>query len=162
MPRLESYFRDEPNGRFEHSLLQSLHALEARADFQMAKIEVVRPRAPLGHLPAKLILHVFDQAENEIGRPRSEEWDDQLNAALIHHKARAVSVDNERIRFELGLGAALQAAEARFGDGYYNGVLIHHIQHSPFAEHPAVADVLPHVHRAGIDPAVHSYVDSGI
>jgi len=159
MPRLDSYFRDEVDAQYDHPLLRYLTELAARPNFQAAKVEVVRPRAPLGHKPAKLYLHFYQKSGSEMDRPHPEDWDDELNTALIQRSVKAISVDNEKVRFALGLRAALQGAETRFGDGYYNAVLVHHILNSPFKDHPAVAEVLPHVHRNGIDPSFRTYAE---
>ncbi len=160
MPQLDNYFQDEAEAPYDHHpLLRYLTELEARPDFQEAKAEVVRPRAPLGHKPAKLYLHCYAKSGAAIDGPHAEDWDDDLNAALVRHRVRAVSVDNEKVRFSLGLRAALQGAETRFGDGYYNSVLVHHIMNTPFKDHPAVAAVLPHVNRSGIDPSFRTYAE---
>jgi hypothetical protein len=157
MTRLNDYFREEADAQYDHPLLRYLAELEARPGFQEARVEVVRPRAPLGHKPAKLYLHVYANSGGERDRPSAEEWDDELNSALIRRKIKAISPENEKVRFSLGLRAGLQGAEARFGDGYYNSVLVHHILNSPFKDHPALAEVIPHVYRNGIDPSFRSY-----
>ncbi len=157
MPLLDKYFREETDGRYDHPLFRYLTELGGRPEFQEAKVEVIRPRGTLGHGPAKLYLHFYTKSGAEMDGPQPEDWDDELNTALIQRKIRAISVDNEKVRFSLGLRAALQGAEARFGDGYYNSVLVHHLLNSPFKDHPAVAEVLPHVYRNGIDPAFRTY-----
>jgi hypothetical protein len=157
MSRIDNYFREEADGQYDHPLLRFLSELGARPDFQEAKVEVIRPRAPLGQRPAKLYLHFYAKSGGEMDRPQPEEWDDDLNTALIQLRIKAVSVENEKVRFSLGLRAALQGAEARFGDGYYNAVLVHHILNSPFNDHPAVAEVLAHVYRNGVDPSFRTY-----
>jgi hypothetical protein len=157
MPRLDKYFSEQADGQYDHPLLRFLSELGAQPEFQDAKVEVIRPRAPLGPKPAKLYLHFYAKSGGEMDQPHPEDWDDELNTALIQRKVKAISVDNEKVRFSLGLRAALQGAEARFGDGYYNGVLVHHILNSPFQDHPAVANVLPHIYRSGIDPSFRTY-----
>ena len=157
MPRLDSYFREDANTQDDHPLLRFLSRRRAEPDFQEAKVEVVRPRAPLGHRPAKLYLHFYAKSGDEMESPHAEEWDDELNTALIQRRVKAISVDNEKVRFSLGLRAALQGVEDRFGDGYYNSVLIHHISNSPFEDNPVVAEVLSHVYRNGIDPTFRTY-----
>ena len=159
MPRLDSYFRDDATTQDDHPLLRFLTQKEAEPEFHEAKVEVVRPRAPLGHRPAKLYLHFYAKSGGETESPHPEEWDDELNTALVQRRVKAISVENEKVRFSLGLRAALQQAEDRFGDGYYNGVLVHHISNSPFEDNVAVADVLSHVYRNGIDPSFRSYLE---
>ena len=157
MQRLDDYFREDANTPYGHPVLRYLTEVETRPDFQEAKVEVIRPRGPLGQGPTKLYLHFYAKSGAEIDRPHSEEWDDELNSALIQRRVRAISVDNEKVRFSLSLRASLESAEVRFGDGYYNSVLVHHILNGPFKDHPAFADVLPFVYRNGIDPSFRTY-----
>jgi hypothetical protein len=159
MNRLEDYFRDEQDAHSGHPLLRYLAERQARPDFRDAKVEVVRPRAPLGHKPAKLYLHLYAKSGAEMDRPQAEEWDDELNTALIRWGLKAIDRENEKVRFTLGFRAALEGAEARFGDGYFNGVLVHHIENSPFKDQPEVAGVLGHVYRNGIDASFRSYAE---
>jgi len=72
---------------------------------------------------------------------------------------RAAHVNNETVRFSLGLRAALEGPEARFGDGSYNAVLVHHVESGPFAGRPEVADILRHVYRNGIDASSRSFAE---
>jgi hypothetical protein len=159
MPRLDEYFREETRAPYDHPLLRYLEELRARPDFRDARVEVRRPRAPLGYEPAKLYLHFYAKSGAEMDRPQPEEWDDELNTALIERHVKATDLDNEKIRFSLGLRASLQGPEAKYGDGYYNGVLVHHIEHTAFKDYPGIAEVLRHVYRSGIDPSFRSYSD---
>lgn len=159
MPRLDEYFSDEVGESCVHPLLRYLREIRARPDFGAARVEVRRPRAPLGHKPARLYLHLYGQSGSELDRPQPEEWDDELNAALIADGVKATDPENEKIRFSLGLRAALSGVETKYGDGYYNAVLVHHLDQTPFKDAPVVAEVLAHVYRSGVDRSSRSYAD---
>ena len=89
----------------------------------------------------------------------TEDWDDALNSALVKRKIRATEPDNEAVRFSLGLRAAFQAPETRFGDGFYNAALVHYLTDSPFADQPEVKPVLIHVYRNGMDTSTRTYAE---
>ena len=53
-----------------------------------------------------------------------DDWDNELNRFFGENAhVRAVSTDNEQIRFALMLKDGLKKSEVRFGDGYFNAVL---------------------------------------
>jgi len=72
MPRLEDYFREEADTGAGHPLLRYLGEMEARPEYRDARVEVIRPRAALGHQPAELYLHLYAKSGAELGRPRHE------------------------------------------------------------------------------------------
>ena len=160
MPTLDHYFAEDVEAGEDHPLIRHLGQLAARADFLEARAEVVRAKAPLGYHPAKLYVHFHRKSGEEIERPSREEWDDELNAALIQHQVKAIDVDNEKLRFALGLGAALESAEVRYGDGYYNTSLLHHLDNCSLKDHPAIAAVLAQLRRYDrIDSPSRSYAE---
>jgi len=87
-----------------------------------AACEVLRKFDGFGYSPAKLFLHWKDQATGE-QRSDGEDWDDTLNAYLVEHGIRAVTVENEATRFDLMLEKLFRPLEIRFGEGYFNAVL---------------------------------------
>jgi hypothetical protein len=80
--------------------------------------EVLRRREGLSFQPAKIYVHFSPD------RTEEEQWDTALNAFLINEKVRAVNTDNEELRFALMLRELLKRPESRFGDGFYNAVLL--------------------------------------
>ncbi|MGH7139922.1 MAG: hypothetical protein ACREHD_29640, partial [Pirellulales bacterium] len=156
MSVIEDYFHQKLDEAYEHPLLRFVDEAKEQDNVRVA-IEVVRPRDVLGFKSPKLCLHFFDDAEHDVQPCQRVDWDDALNTALVKRRIRAVSIDNEKLRFALGLRAALQAPETQFGDGYYNGVLVHHLRHSGFATHPPVQEMLGYVHKNSIDPSFKTY-----
>jgi len=156
---LEGYFRQKADESYDHPLLRIVDEAAKRPEVKRVVVEVLRPRDVLGFKPAKLYLHLLSEADQDVQPYQKEDWDDALNAALVKREIRALSADNEKVRYTLGLRAALQAPETRFGDGYYNAVLVHHIVHSPFAGHPTVESIITHVYMTGIDPSFRTYAE---
>jgi hypothetical protein len=146
MPDLDSYFKidDDKTERDRHPLIRVLEAHKGKPGFDAAKVQVIRQRAPLGFEPAQLSLLFFDQ-EGAVYDYKSEPWDAELNEALIKHKIRAVDESNEVQRFGLGLAAALQHPENRYGEGFFSAVLILVIDQGPFAKMDPVREVRPHI-----------------
>jgi hypothetical protein len=159
MSILEEYFRHQADETHDHPVLRLVDEAERRPDVARMMVEVLRPRDVLGFKAVTFRLHLLDEAGRDIQACHTEDWDDALNAALVKRRIRAISTDNEKVRFALGLRAALQVPETRFGDGYFNAVLVHHIESSPFAHHAAVVPVLKHVYRSGIDPSFRTYAE---
>jgi len=157
MTVLGGYFRQQVDETYDHPLLHSVDEAKQRPEVKRVVVEVLRPRDVLGFKPAKLYLHLLGEAGQDIQPYQTEDWDDALNAALVRRGIRALSADNEKVRYTLGLRAALQAPETRFGDGYYNAVLVHYIVNSPFAGHPTVESILKYVYRNGVDTSFRSY-----
>src|SRR5258707_3691334 len=120
MSVLEGYFRQKIDETYDHPLLRIADAAAKRPEVSRVAVEVLHPRDGLGFKPAKIYLHVLGEAGQDVQPNQEEDWDDALNTALVKRKIRAVSTDNEKVRFTLGLWAALQVPETRFGDGYYN------------------------------------------
>ena len=139
MSKLDSFF-EKKSETFRHPLLSFLD----KAHAERVAIEVERPQDVLGFKAAKIYLHlVVDGREQP---PAEYAWDDELNAALVGRGIKAVSVDNEKVRFGLGLRFGFKRSESRFGDGFFNSVLVIVVKEGGFAEHPDVADILKDVH----------------
>lgn len=159
MSDLEGYFHQNTDEEYNHPLLRIVDEAEKNPEVTRVAVEVSRTKDVLGFKPAKLYLHLLDGAGQDVRPYQKEDWDEVLNTALVKRGIQAVSVDDEKVRFTLGLRAALQAPETRFGDGYYNAVLVHHIANSPFARRQAVKSVLDHVYRNGIDSSFKTYAE---
>lgn len=159
MSVLEDYFRQTKEDTFTHPLLHRIDEAMKRADVEKLVVEVLRPKDVLGFKAAKLYLHMLDEAGHDPFPPLVEAWDDALNTDLVKRNIRAVSIANETVRFTLSLRSALQIPEIRFGDGYFNAVLVDYIEKSPFADHPAVKPVLKHVYRSGTETSSQAYAE---
>src|SRR5437868_325491 len=104
MSKIDSFF-EKKSEMFRHPLLAFLE--KARAE--RVAIEVVRPDDVLGFKAAKIYLHLT--VDGKAQPPAEYAWDDELNAALVTRGIRAVSTDNEKIRFGLGLRFGFKRAE---------------------------------------------------
>jgi hypothetical protein len=113
------------------------------SDHAKVSLEVRRPKDILGFRPAMLYVRAADNGTQ--GQPQEYQWDDDLNLALVLRKVRAVSKENEKLRFALVLRRQLQRPEGRFGDGFFNSVLVKFVRESPFFDFPEVCDVLKDV-----------------
>ena len=142
MSALDTYFKLDKAERDSHPLIRLLDMHEGKPEFGVAKVEIIRPRAALGFEPARLSLQFLDQ-QGQMYDYKTEPWDAELNNALVDRQIRAVDECNEIQRFGLGLGAALEHAENRYGDGFFNAVLMLVIDQSPFAEMAAVQELRP-------------------
>lgn len=90
-------------------------------------------------------VELFIYREKDEGAPRSTEWNDELNSALVELGVRAIDLNNEGERFALGLRAGLRKVERRAGDGYLNAVLLDLIDDSDLGKTGEIAEVRKHV-----------------
>ena len=128
-----------------HPKLRFWEQWKARPEGGDVRCEVRRPSDLLGYKPAKLYVHLYAADGSESHLDESD-WDDELNAGLIGLGVRAIDEHNEAQRVALGLRAALRPAERRYGDGFFNAVLVDWVRNSSFAQTDPVREVLPHVH----------------
>ena len=143
MSGLDEYFNGE--GDWEgHPKLRFWANYRQRPEVGEARFELRRARQGLTFRPAKIDMHFYDRAGDEI-HCDSEDWDDGLNNGLLRLGITAITPENEQERFALVLKAAFKKPEYRYGDGCYNSVLIAHLRNSPFDSYPAVAEVLRQV-----------------
>lgn len=128
-----------------HPKLRFWKQRKAHPEVSDVRCEVRRPRDLLGYKPAKLFVHFYAHGEKELQCDETD-WDDDLNAGLVALEVKAIDENNEAQRFSLALRAALRPAERRYGDGFFNAVLVEWIQESQFAQTVPVQEVLAHVH----------------
>jgi hypothetical protein len=143
MSGLDEYFNGESDWE-GHPKLRFWSEYRQRPEVAKARCELHRPREGLAYRPAKIYLHFYDQVGNEIFCD-FDDWDDDLNTGLVRQGIRAIAPENEEQRFALALRTAFRKPVYRFGEGYFNSVLITHLRDSPFATYSAVAEVLGQV-----------------
>lgn len=150
MPGFDRYFRTEPEAA-THPKVRFWQKMQKEGARLVC--ELVRERDGLSFGPARLYVRFLDARGEDRQSPDEVEWDPRLNDALLGMGVQAATDDNEIKRFGLVLRDRLEDPEGRFGDGYYNAVLIEHIQDSPFAEDPRVREKLEDVtsYRASRD-----------
>lgn len=102
------------------------------------KCQLVRERDGLSFGPTLLYVLFLEQNGTQKQSPDEIAWDPRINDELISMKVRAATEENESRRFALVLRDRFEEPEERFGDGFFNSVLIDYIDHSPFADLPAI------------------------
>jgi hypothetical protein len=152
MANINEYFQAEDDGWFDHPRLRRWRKfLQEGARLQL---EVVRPRRGLDVGRASLYVTIVANGQEFL---ESEEWSDELNRGLIKLRVRAISHENEGLRFGLAFAGAFEPAEDRVGDGFFNSVLIEELQNGPLAE--PLANVLAQVHALRPSRDSKSYSD---
>jgi hypothetical protein len=157
MSDLDRYFNGDgdweghPKLRFWVSYLQ-------RPDVGEVRFELRRPREGLTFRPAKIYMHFYDKAGQEI-QCDGEDWDDGLNTGLLRRGIRAITPENEMERFALALRVAFKRPEYRYGEGYFNSVLTTLLREGPFADDPQVAGVLRHTTAIPPETSSPSFLD---
>ncbi len=142
MTTLDDFFK-APVDSFSHTRLRHWKAFLERPNTK-AEVEVFRPEALLGQAQPEMYVK-FTEGHNP---PTLEEmlWDDDLNEGLIALGVRATDLEQEAIRFALGLRAAMRKAEREARDGYFNSVFVKLIKDSDLTQYSEIAGVLKHIH----------------
>jgi hypothetical protein len=156
MSTSNKYF-DSPAPRPEHPRVRAWRSYRKAPAVHHVGVEVLREREGLTVLAARLFVS-FYREDGEIARQDEAPWEPELEAWLIdEEKARASTIENEKLRFSLLLKPALRPILVRYGDGYFNSVLIAGLRAGPFRDHAEVADMLRHIHEN--QPAGESRLD---
>lgn len=135
------YF-DAPAPAPEHPRIRAWGSYRKNPEVDHVELEVRRNREGLTFLPTRMFV-TFYRADGDIFRgPDEAEWELELDDWLIKEHVRAKDEDNEKLRFSLRLKAAMRPIAARFGDGYFNSVLVYLLREGPFANHPVLAETL--------------------
>ncbi|MFT3769408.1 MAG: hypothetical protein QM820_28555 [Minicystis sp.] len=146
MSTSNKYF-DPPAPRPEHPRIRAWKSYRSEPAVDHLEVEVRREREGLSLLPASLFVS-FVSADGKILRDAEAPWEPELEAWLIDEQgARARTVENEKLRFSLLLKPALRPVLIRYGDGYFNAVLIAGLREGPYRAHPEVADMLRSIHE---------------
>jgi hypothetical protein len=120
---------------------------------EKAIVEVVRQRDVLSYRPPRLSV-TFGSSDVQ-----DDPWDASLNEALVAARVRAKSAENEALRLALMLSEWFERPARRFGDDYFNSVLIEYLKRGPLQQLPAVADILREVHAYAPSRDGRSYKD---
>jgi hypothetical protein len=152
MPPLDLVFTNRREA-YQHPLLRFLDSTKPRD----VRVEIDRPKDVLGYKPASIYLHWAVGGVDQ--PPQSYPWDYELNAELVQRGIPSVSADAEKVRFGLALRDAFKRPEARFGDGFFNAVLIMVVRELGFHEYPEVAQVLKHLTQSRPHMGGHGFDD---
>ncbi|HWO21805.1 MAG TPA: hypothetical protein VNO30_23710 [Kofleriaceae bacterium] len=140
------YF-DAPAPAPEHPRIRAWGSYRKNPEVDHAELEIRRNREGLTFLPTRMFV-TFYRADGDIFRgPDEAEWELELDDWLVKEHVRAKDKDNEKLRFSLRLKAAMRPIAARFGDGYFNSVLVYLLRKGPFANHSALAETLGSIHE---------------
>jgi hypothetical protein len=117
------------------------------------KVEVVRKRNGLSYGPTRLRI-IFDEKDMPM-----DEWDPHVSEVLASEKVAAVDEANEALRLALMLADWFQHPAQRFGDDYFNCVLVEYLKDGPLHGAKAVQDILRHVHENSLSKDRSEYAD---
>lgn len=146
MSATNKYF-DAPAPAPEHPRIRAWAQYRRYPEVDHVELEIRRNREGLTFLPTRMFV-TFNRADGDIIRgPDEAEWELELDDWLVKERVRAKDEDNEKLRFSLRLKAAMRPIAARFGDGYFNSVLVHLLRRGPFANHSALAETLASIHE---------------
>ncbi|SKA90262.1 hypothetical protein SAMN02745166_01684 [Prosthecobacter debontii] len=123
MPNLDELF--EPQGsHFTHPKLRELEALlDASAE---SECEIERRREGFTFRPS--MIYVFTKPGNGSTQVDAFEWHETLNSFLLGRGVRATSQENEGLRFSIILRTDLQRVEVRYGEGYFNALVLEFVE----------------------------------
>ena len=146
MTQPNKYF-DPPVPTVDHPRIRAWRSYRRESKVDHVAVEIKRDHEGLTYHPARIFVEFRDVAD-AIVRIDEAPWEAELEAWLIEtEQAKAVSIDNEKLRFSLLLKPAFRPILIRYGDGYFNSVLIEVLQAGPLATQAEVADVLRSIHR---------------
>ena len=141
MSTSNKYFDTQPS-RPEHPRVRAWKSYRKAPAVHHVGVEILREREGLTLSAARLFVF-FYQEDGEIVKQDEAPWEPELEGWLIdEEKARASTIENEKLRFSLLLKPALRPILVRYGDGYFNSVLVAGLREGPFHGHPEVADML--------------------
>jgi hypothetical protein len=128
---------------------------EAVAKGRRMVCEFLRRRDGLSWGPARIQVMFPD---TDLPPEQTVLWDLPIDDWLLAHRVRAITPKNEAERFGYRLDALFEPIEDRYGDGYFNSVLITYLKGSDFASRPnlgeklrAVLEYPPHQSQTAAD-----------
>ena len=144
MPSASNKYFDEPGSAPEHPRIRAWRSFKNNSS--RVELEIRRQRDGFAYLPTRMFV-TFHGADGCLPRLDETEWDLELDSWLVTEHVKAKDEDNEKLRFSLRLKAAFHPIAIRFGDGFFNSVLVHLLRDGPFASHQSLAQVLDEIHE---------------
>jgi len=121
------------------------------------EVDVRQPRQGLTLGPARIAVLGRRDDGTAPTPPSYVEWELEIHSGLVPLGARAVDPRVEARRYALVLHDRFKPIERRYGDGYFNTVLLQVLADAGLDASPAVAQVLGSVHRGGmVAPSEHA------
>jgi hypothetical protein len=141
-PAINNYF-DTPAEAPEHPKIRAWSAWKSGS--QRTELEIRRPREGLAFLPARMYVTFY--VDGAIQRQDETEWELELDTWLLKEHVKARDEANETLRFALRLKAAFRSIAIRFGDGYFNSVMVHQLRGGPLGRVAPLAEMLSAIHE---------------
>lgn len=136
------YFAEAPKNTDRHPRIRAWRSFRRKPMVQYVEVEIKRDREGLTVLPARLFVHFCDTNGDDVHFDEAL-WEPELDEWLIdEQQAKATTIDMEKLRFSLLLKPRLRPILVRYGDGYFNSVLVEEVRNGPSATHKAVEKVL--------------------
>lgn len=135
-PATNKYF-DTPSQSPEHPKIRAWSAWKSSS--QRVELEIRRPREGLAFRQASLFVTFY---EGTVPRQDDTQWELELDTWLLKENVKARDEVNEVLRFALRLKAALRPIAIRFGDGYFNSVIVHQLRGGPLAGIAPLSEIL--------------------
>ena len=119
---LNDYFNDQP----QHPTVAHWEALRERATDSKLTFRRLTDEFSRGGAEFVADFHFSDSNPTQEVRA----WEFSLDRGLLDVGFRAADVENEGARLGYGLAARMEPIEVRFGDGFFNSVLVHTLEPS--------------------------------
>jgi hypothetical protein len=144
MPSTSNKYFDEPASAPEHPRIRAWRSYKDQSS--RVELDIRRVREGLAYAPTRMFVTFYD-ASGAVYRHDETDWELELDTWLVAEHVKANDLENEKLRFSLRLKAAFRPIAIRFGDGYFNSVLVHLLADGPFTDHHALAAVLGEIHE---------------
>ncbi len=142
MANLDELF--SKSNEYDHPQLRSWVSFRNSAETTRYYVEFRRIREGLVYKPARL----YFVAERKDGTTfsNSEPWDDDFNNALVAQGFKARDPENESERFGYMLEARMQPLVNQFNDGFFNAVLVQHLDRNGYSALKPISEKLAKIH----------------
>jgi hypothetical protein len=138
MPPATNKYFDTPAEAPEHPKIRAWSAWKSGS--QRVELEIRRPREGLAFAPTRMFVTFY--AASTVQRQDDTEWELELDTWLLKGHVKARDEANETLRFALRLKAAFRPIAIRFGDGYFNSVMVRQLRGGPLGGIAPLAEVL--------------------
>jgi hypothetical protein len=152
MESINEYFAPDEDGWFDHPRLRHWQKLKQGGARLLVEVRRERHGLDVSHPILYVTITAGGQEHLE-----HERWSDELHRGLAKLGVRAVSDDNESLRFGIAFAGAFEPAEDRVGDGFFNSVLIDVLTQGPLAER--LAEQIGQIHVLSPNRDVDPYPD---
>jgi hypothetical protein len=126
----------------DHPRIRAWRSFRREPGVDHVVVEVRRERDALTLLPPRFFVS-FMRRDGTLARFDEAPWEAVLENWLTdEERARSLSDDNAKIRFGLLLKPEFRTALVRYGDGYFNSVLVWDLRGGPYQDQADLAAML--------------------